>query len=93
MSGQNNFRAEKSAQEIALRMCTMVEKYGISERLEVLGPTPCVIERINGMYRFQLIIKNKMGDKGHQFVSSFLNRITMPKDVKLTVDVDPLDIL
>ena len=93
LSGQNNFRAEKSAQEIALRMCTMVEKYGISERLEVLGPTPCVIERINGMYRFQIIIKNKMGEKGHQFVSSFLNRITMPKDVKLTVDVDPLDIL
>ena len=93
LSGQNNFRAEKSAQEIALRLCTMVEKYGISERLEVLGPTPCVIERINSMYRFQLIIKNKMGDKGHQFVSSFLGRITMPKDVKLTVDVDPLDIL
>lgn len=93
LSGQNNFRAEKSAQEIALRMCTMVEKYGISERLEVLGPTPCVIERINSMYRFQLIIKNKMSDKGHQFVSSFLGRITMPKDVKLTVDVDPLDIL
>lgn len=93
LSGQNNFRAEKSAQEIALRMCTMVEKYGISERLEILGPTPCVIERINGMYRFQIIIKNKMGEKGHQFVSSFLNRITMPKDVKLTVDVDPLDIL
>ena len=93
LSGQNNFRAEKSAQEIALRLCTMVEKYGISERLEVLGPTPCVIERINGLYRFQLIIKNKMGEKGHQFISSFLNRITMPKDVKLTIDVDPLDIL
>ena len=93
LSGQNNFRAEKSAQEIALRLSTMIEKYGISERLEVLGPTPCVIERINGMYRFQLIIKNKMAEKGHQFVSSFLGRITMPKDVKLTVDVDPLDIL
>lgn len=93
LSGQNNFRAEKSAQEIALRLCTMVEKYGISERLEVLGPTPCVIERINSLYRFQLIIKNKMGEKGHQFISSFLNRITMPKDVKLTIDVDPLDIL
>ncbi len=93
LSGQNIFRAEKSAQEIALRLSTMIEKYGISERLEVLGPTPCVIERINGMYRFQLIIKNKMAEKGHQFVSSFLGRITMPKDVKLTVDVDPLDIL
>lgn len=93
LSSANNFRAEKSAQEIALRMCTMVEKFGISERLEVLGPTPCVIERINGLYRFQIIIKNKMSEKGHQFVSSFLNKITMPKDIKLAIDVDPLDIL
>lgn len=93
LSGENNFRVEKSAQEIALRMSMMIEKYGISERLELLGPTNCVIERINGQYRFQIIIKNKMAEKGHMFVSSFLNKITMPKDVKLTVDVDPLDIL
>lgn len=93
ISSINNFRAEKSAQEIALRMCMMIEKYGISERLEVLGPTPCVIERINGYYRFQIIIKNKLEEKGHNFISSFLNKITMPKDIKLAIDVDPLDIL
>lgn len=114
LSSQNNFRAEKSAQEIALRLCTMIDKYGsaatdrsignneivgtddekdISERIEVLGPSPCVIERINGQYRFQLLIKNKMGAKGHKFISSFLNKIIMPKDIKLAIDVDPLDIL
>lgn len=93
ISSVNNFRAEKSAQEIAMRMSMMIEKYGISERLEVLGPTPCVIERINSQYRFQIIIKNKLADKGHQFISSFLNKIIMPKDIRLAVDVDPLDIL
>ncbi len=93
LSSTNNFRAEKAAQEIALRLCTMIEKFGFGERLEVLGPTPCVIERINGYYRFQIIIKNKLEDKGHQFVSSFLNKITAPKDIKMTIDVDPLDIL
>ena len=93
ISSANNFRAEKAAAEIALGLCTIIEKYGVSERLEVLGPTPCVIERINGQYRFQIIIKNKLDNKGHQFISSFINKITMPKDVKLTVDVDPLDIL
>lgn len=93
ISSTNNFRAEKSAQEIAMRMCLMVDKYGISERLDVLGPTPCVIERINGYYRFQIIIKNKLEEKGHHFISSFLNKITMPKDIKLAIDVDPLDIL
>lgn len=93
LSSQNGFRAEKSAQEIAMRLSLMVEKFGISERLEVLGPTPCVIERINSQYRFQILIKNKMGEKGHQFVSSFMNKIIMPKDIRLAIDVDPLDIL
>lgn len=93
ISSQNNFRAEKAAAEIALSLCTIIEKYGISERLEVLGPSPCVIERINSYYRFQIIIKNKLENKGHQFIASFINKITMPKDVKLAVDVDPLDIL
>lgn len=114
ISSTNNFRAEKSAQEIALRLCMMIEKSGsaatdkgmannkatceegekgISERLEVLGPTPCVIERINGYYRFQIIIKNKLEEKGHNFIASFLNKIIMPKDIKLAIDVDPLDIL
>ena len=93
LSSQNNFRAEKSAQEIAMRLSLMVEKFGISERIDVLGPTPCVIERINSQYRFQVLIKNKMAQKGHQFVSNFLNKITMPKDIRLAIDVDPLDIL
>lgn len=93
LSSTNNFRAEKASQEIALRLCTMIEKFGFGERLEVLGPTPCVIERINGYYRFQIIIKNRLEEKGHQFISSFLNKITAPKDIRMTVDVDPLDIL
>ncbi len=93
MSSQNQYRAEKSAQEIALRLCTMIEKFGFGERLDVLGPSPCVIERINSMWRFQILIKNRLGEKGHKFVSSFLSKITAPKDIRMSVDVDPLDIL
>ena len=93
LSSQNKFRAEKAAQEITLRLCTMIEKFGFCERLEVLGPTPCVIERINSYYRFQILIKNRLEEKGHQFISSFLNKVSAPKDIRLTIDVDPLDIL
>ena len=93
MSSENKFRAEKSAQEVALRLCTMIEKFGFGERLDVLGPTPCVIERINSQWRFQIIIKNKLEQKGHQFISSFLSKITSPKDIRMSIDVDPLDIL
>jgi len=93
MSSENKFRAEKSTQEIALRLHTMIDKFGFGERLNVLGPTPCVIERINSQWRFQILIKNKLENKGHQFISSFINKINAPKDIRMTVDVDPLDIL
>ncbi len=93
LSSENNFRAEKSAMEISMRLNTMTEKFGFSEYLEVLGPTPCVIEKINGFYRFQILIKNKLSQKGHDFISKFLSKITMPKDIRLAIDIDPLDIL
>lgn len=93
LSSENKFRAEKSAQEIALRLCTIIEKQGVSERLIVLGPTNCIIEKIKNMHRFQIIIKNKMDEKGHMFITNFLNKITVPKDIKLAIDVDPIDIL
>ena len=92
-SCENNFRAEKSAMEIAMRLNTMTDKFGFSEYLSVLGPSPCVIERLNGLYRFQIIIKNKLHEKGHSFVSKFFGKITMPKDIRLAIDVDPIDIL
>ena len=79
--------------EIVMRLNEMLDKFGISERLIVLGPTPCVLEKIRNQYRFQIIIKNKMDEKGHQFISGFLNKITMPKDIKLIIDVEPTDIL
>ena len=93
MSSENKFRAEKSAQEITLRLHTMIEKFGFGERLDVLGPTPCVIERINSQWRFQILIKNKLEEKVNQFSSGFLSKINAPKDIKMTIDVDPLDIL
>lgn len=59
LSSQNNFRAEKSAMEIAMRLTTMTEKFGFTEYLETLGPTPCIISKINGYYRFQILIKKQ----------------------------------
>ncbi len=93
LSSENQFRTEKSAMEIAMRLRILVDKYGIKEKLEVLGPTECVIGRINGKFRYQIIIKNKLEEKGHSFINKFISQMTIPKDIKLAVDVDPLDIL
>lgn len=93
LSSKNQFRAEKSAQEIAMRLNDIVEKRQLTEPLCILGPCSCVIEKLQDWYRFQILVKNKIDEKGHRFVLNFLNQIKLPEDIKLTVDVDPLDIL
>lgn len=93
LSSKNQFRAERSAQEIAMRLNDIVDKRQLTEPVAVLGSNPCVIERLQEYYRFQILIKNKLGEKGRRFILSFLAQIKLPDDIKLTVDVDPIDIL
>lgn len=93
LSSKNQFRAEKSAMEIAMRLKDIVDKKQLTEPIAILGPTTCVIERLQEYYRFQILIKNKLGEKGHRFITSFFSQIKLPEDIRLTVDVDPADIL
>ena len=93
LSCDNNDRAEKSVEAIADRLNELIDKYGFSEHVEMLGPSSCVIERLNGLYRYQIILKNKLHEKGHRFISKFFNTIKLPKDIRMAIDVDPIDIL
>lgn len=93
VSSEDETRGEKSIEMIADRLEELIDKYGFAEHLEVLGPSACVIERLNGLYRFQLLLKNKIYEKGHQFITKFFKSIKLSKDIRITIDVDPIDIL
>ena len=93
LSSKNEYRAEKSALEIEMALSDYIKKLTLDETLIVLGPAPCVIERIKEEYRFNIIIKNKLGDMGHRHILRFLRTIKLPSDIKMVVDVDPSDIL
>ncbi len=63
------------------------------ESIKILGPAPCLIERIKGLYREQLIIKNQMGEIGLEAIASFLRGRKANEDVRLSIDVDPVDLI
>ncbi|MDD3150451.1 MAG: primosomal protein N' [Candidatus Gastranaerophilales bacterium] len=92
-SSENEFRAERTAQEIAYRLKEITQKQGIDEKLEVLGPSSCLISKIKNEYRFQILIKNRLEKKGHFLITRFVKKIVVPEDIKLMVDIEPLDIL
>ncbi|MCQ2957779.1 MAG: primosomal protein N' [Candidatus Gastranaerophilales bacterium] len=93
ISSKMEFRAEKISMEIAMRLNDLTSSRGISEKLEVLGPSPCVISKINNEYRFQILIKNRLGEKGHFLITSFIKNLKVPTEIKFLIDVDPTEML
>lgn len=93
ISSKSEIKSEKIAQEIAYRLRLLTESRGIDERLEVLGPSPCIISKIKDEYRFHVIIKNTMGENGHLMVTNYLKTLNIPSEVKFLIDVDPTDML
>ena len=93
LQSKNEYRAEKSALEIELHLSDYIKKLSLDETILILGPTPCVINKIREEYRFNIIVKNKLGDLGHRHVLKFLKSVNLPSDIKMVVDIDPVDIL
>jgi primosomal protein N' (replication factor Y) len=86
LSSKNDIRARKFSEEIAYKLKILTDSRGISERLEVLGPSPCVISKIRNEYRFQIIIKNRLEENGHALVMNFLKTFNIPEDIKFLID-------
>lgn len=93
ISSENEIKARKISEEIAYKLRTLTDSRGITERLEVLGPTPCIISKLRNEYRFHVIIKNTMGENGHLMVTNYLKGLHIPAQVKFLIDVDPTDML
>ena len=93
ISSKMEFRAEKIAMEIAMRLTDLTSSRGIEEKLEVLGPSPCVISKINNEYRYQILIKNRLEEKGHFLITNFIKSLKVPSEIKFLIDVDPTEML
>jgi primosomal protein N' (replication factor Y) len=70
------------------------------EQLSITTPTPAMVSKIKGQYRFHILIRtNKSEDPGGKIlrtaISNILveyNRQSRYKDIKLLVDIDPVSI-
>jgi len=93
ISSKQEIKAIKYSTDFAYRLRLITEQRGLTERLEALGPSRCIISKIKDEYRFQVLIKNTLGESGHFLVSNFVKGLKIPPDIKFLTDVDPADML
>ncbi len=93
ISSTDETRAALCANEIAERLKSQIDKLNLTEYIEVNGSMKCIMAKINTEYRYQIIIKNKMYKKGQYLVSTFIKNTSAADDIKMIIDIDPVDII
>ncbi|MBK9622442.1 MAG: hypothetical protein IPO31_24935 [Candidatus Obscuribacter sp.] len=93
VSGEDLVLVESIAELVAEELSHLLEDEAEENEVKILGPAPCIIERIKGRFRFHLIIKNKGGDRLQDLIIDYLKGRHFAAPVNLAVDVDALDLV
>lgn len=91
VSGEDLREVELFSDEIAEELAKYLEDLVSPDSIKVLGPTPCLIERLKQNWRYQLIVKNLLGESGRAVIVQFLKNKKVDKKVSLAIDVDAYD--
>ena len=62
-------------------------------KAKILGPVNSPIYKIRGKYRNRILIRSVKSYKVQDFLSSALKEIKLLPGIKLTVDVDPINLI
>jgi primosomal protein N' (replication factor Y) len=59
----------------------------------ILGPAPAVIPRLRGEWRYHILLKGNDLEKMRTAVAETLEKIVVPSEIKVVVDVEPMSML
>ena len=82
VSGENLRLTERTAAELG-RLAPA------GENVSVLGPAPAPIFMLRNRYRYRLLLKTARGIKIQKIAQNWLQRVKIPRQVRVTIDVDP----
>jgi primosomal protein N' (replication factor Y) len=82
-------RTRKAAERAKEKLAPMAEEHGV----ELLGPSPCPIERARGRWRWQLLLKCRARHELTRVVAWARERVAQSAPVRVTLDVDPSSLL
>lgn len=93
VAGAEAHDAELACEQLAEELSNYLADALPASEIKILGPAPCLIERLRGKYRFHLLIKNLAGEPGRKLLTKFLRSRRLAGDLTLAIDIDALDLI
>ena len=60
--------------------------------MTILGPVACVLSRLKGRHRYHVLVKAPRGSAVGEIVTEVLATVKLPREVRVTVDIDPVSV-
>ena len=60
--------------------------------LIISGPAPAPLLRAETFYRYQIMLRTRAMSKLSQALAGIIGTLTLPEDVSLAVDIDPVNL-
>ncbi|MFA4906100.1 MAG: primosomal protein N' [Candidatus Margulisiibacteriota bacterium] len=87
ISSKDEKKAEVIAQDLGRLIKLPQGKY------QLLGPAPAPIAKIRGQYRYFILLKGEKIDPLREAVGAGLKKLVAPFDIRINMDIDPLDMV
>ena len=84
ISGKNDLKTKMFAQQFV--RCAPVSK------AEILGPTPAMMHKLSGKYRYKILVTAKKNFNLQLYLSTWQNQIKIPSSFHLKIDIDPQEL-
>ncbi len=86
-------RNEEKTKFVAEALARKLQEATTAIKVIQAGPTPAPLSRVQGKYRFQIMLRTGLILKLTDAVSKVVAGFKLPDDISLSVDVDPLSLL
>jgi primosomal protein N' (replication factor Y) len=92
VSGAELIEVQAFCEELAEDLSKFLDEEN-EARIKILGPAPCLLERVKGSHRYHLLVKNMIGETGRMLIASFLQARRVKNGLTMAIDIDAVDLL
>lgn len=93
ISALDETTARTEIEYLAEELSNYLDDLVAADAARILGPAPCLVEKLKNYYRYHLLIKNLGGQTVRSCIATFLRNRRRPGAIRVSIDIDPLDLV